>query len=81
MKFGVDCFSFVFKVLWAQYEPVRSLSNIKPRYFIEGVVGITLLLSDTERQSLSLRENMIKDDFDSFIFIFQGFDHNLIKFG
>lgn len=42
---------------------VRCLSNVKPRYFIFRVIGIRLLLSDTEGKSPGLRENVIKDDF------------------
>lgn len=49
--------------------------GVKSRYFIVGVIGIRLLLSDTEGQSLGLRENVIKDDLASFIFNFQRFDH------
>jgi len=43
--------------------------NVKPRYFIVGLFGMRLLLSDTEEQSLGLRENVVKDDFASFILI------------
>jgi len=72
VKSGVDCFSFVFKVS----AHVSRLSNVKPRYFIVGVIGIRLLLSDTGGKSPGLRENVIKEDFASFILIFQRFNHN-----
>lgn len=51
MKSEVDYFSFVFKVLGR----VGRLSNIKPRYFIVGVEGISLLLSDTGGSLLVLK--------------------------
>jgi len=69
---GVNCFLLFLRCL----AHVRCLPNVKPRYFIVGVIGIRLLLSDTEGQSPGLRENVIKDDFASFIFIFQRFDPN-----
>lgn len=55
---------------------MRRLSKVKPRYFIVGVIGIWLLLNDTEGQSPGLRENVMKDDLASFILIFQRFDQN-----
>lgn len=59
MESEIDCFVFVFKVLG----PCKRLSNVKLGYFIVRVIGIRLLLSDTEGQSPDLRENVIKDYF------------------
>ena len=76
-KWSLELTVFLFVLgCWAH---VRRLSKIKPRYFIVGVIGIWLLLNDTEGQSPGLREKVIKDDFNSLIFIFQRFDHNQIE--
>jgi uncharacterized membrane protein YuzA (DUF378 family) len=44
MEFGVDCFSFDFKIFGPCEAPVKG----QTRYFIVGVIGIWLLLNDTE---------------------------------
>lgn len=62
---------------WAQ---VSRLSKVRPRYLTTGVVGIKLLLNETGGQSPGLREKVIKEDLESFIFIFHFFDQIWIKF-
>jgi len=52
-KWSLELTVFIlFLRCWAH---VRRLSNVKPRYFIIGVVGIRLLLSNTEGQSRGLK--------------------------
>lgn len=76
-KWSLELTVFLFILrCWAH---VRRLSKIKPRYLIVGVIGIWLLLKDTEGQSPGLREKVIKDDLASLILIFQRFDHSLIE--
>lgn len=65
MKYRVYGFPFVFKI-GCPSEPV----NVRSKYFTSEVAGIMLLLNETGGQSPGLSKKVIKDDLESFIFIF-----------
>lgn len=65
----------LFLSCWAQ---LSHLSNVRLKYLIAVIVRIKLLFSETEEQFLGLNVNVIKDDLESFNFIFHRLDHSWI---
>jgi len=58
---------------------VRRLSNDKPKYFTVVLMEIGLLLNETEGQLPGLKYNVMKDDLESLILIYQWLGQNWIR--